>query len=401
MHPAPRLTEPSALRRRALPFLSGVVCLGLVGCGGDAPGPQDGAGPPITETSMGSMAVLPTWTTETVLSMGGPDAAPVHHFDQPVDVYRMDDGTVVVANSGTAEVRFYGPDGAPLATVAGAPGDSVGLAAPAWIDALPGDSLLVYDAATNHLVVLGPDRSVSRVASLQGAWTRPEYRGLLADGTVVMSDWPVTQPQGSQPTPQELRVFLHALDGSRVDTVGTFPHTVLVRSDDNRIGVPEFGPYTSVAASDDGMWVGLGRTYEVAYFGRAGGIQRIVRWAGPDRTVTQAHRDRLLEARLSTAGSETDRETVRRQHGAAVFASTLPAYGRIVAASDGEIWVEEYDPFGTDGGVTWTAFSAEGEALGQVTLEGRTALMDVGGGYITGLRQDGTATRVVVLRVER
>ena len=134
------------------------------------------------------------WTVDNrpVLEIGMVEGAPEYQLSQVRGAVRLVDGTVVVANGGTNELRWYRPDGHFARRAGGGgggPGEFVSLDAVA-LDR--GDSLAAWDGRQRRLSVFGRDGSFGRAATVPDltsvfAW----MRAVLPDGSVVL------QPAGT------------------------------------------------------------------------------------------------------------------------------------------------------------------------------------------------------------
>lgn len=77
-------------------------------------------------------------------------------------------------------------------------------------------------------------------------------------------------------------------------------------------GFPIFDAPTEVAARPDGFWVGTTKRNEVLQINKLGEVERIIRWTGPGRTVTdavkEAYYDELRARRAANPRSGEVRE---------------------------------------------------------------------------------------------
>ena len=110
----------------------------LLACGGGDP---QNASPPAPD--------LPEWevSSEPLLTIGIADGDSSYQFFQASAGLRLEDGTIVVANTGTNELRFYDADGRFLRTVGrlgGGPGEFQGLTS---VYSLNRDTLTTLDRA--------------------------------------------------------------------------------------------------------------------------------------------------------------------------------------------------------------------------------------------------------------
>lgn len=137
--------------RRALPI--GSVLLGaLLAC---HPEPAHTAIAALTLDS------LPT------LSIGITEGTQALELDRANSALRLANGRIVIANSGTGELRFFDSAGAVLGTV-GRKGEGPGEYSGAMtLYSGPGDSLLVYDAGNRRFTVADQDGHVGRIFPAQ------------------------------------------------------------------------------------------------------------------------------------------------------------------------------------------------------------------------------------------
>lgn len=193
------------------------------GCGSAAPSDAairiDSAGvllvehprlPPI-EASRIAIAAEP----DLVLGEGGALAGPDYEFFGIGGVSQLRDGTLVVANAGTSELRFYGADGRLLRSAGGA-GDGPGEFRDVghhWL--LAGDTVVVWDWRARRFQHFGPDGAFVRAASMVTApftgFAGPNPQAVLKDGRVIVIFNAVPRPtEGAERLP--LFVALYKID---------------------------------------------------------------------------------------------------------------------------------------------------------------------------------------------
>ncbi|HJR36471.1 MAG TPA: hypothetical protein VJ817_16055, partial [Gemmatimonadales bacterium] len=107
---------------------------------------RDSLGIPIVENRAPAEVRAP-WILDTssVVDIGSQSADPSQEFSGFVIPVLLSDGRIVVANSGSSELRFFGPDGVWVKSVGrrgGGPGEFEDLG---WLDAGAGDTLRTYD----------------------------------------------------------------------------------------------------------------------------------------------------------------------------------------------------------------------------------------------------------------
>ena len=118
----------------------------------------------------------------------------------------------------------------------------------------------------------------------------------------------------------------------------------------------------------------------------AGAKLRSIRVTGLDLTidgdVVRRTTDAMLE-RLPAA----EREDRRRQLESLPGPPTRPAFGRILIAPSGEIWVSQHAPADLDP-AAWTVFDADGRLLAVVAMPDLFRLEAVSGTRIAGVWRD-------------
>lgn len=118
-------------RSAALIALTTLAALALPACS-EGEGPQTGAAAleaaTTVEDSAGIRIVTTAVTPETPhwrvpsepeLQLGAVEGAPAHLFQRPEFAARLENGTVVVADFGSGQLRYFGTDGAHLTSVGG------------------------------------------------------------------------------------------------------------------------------------------------------------------------------------------------------------------------------------------------------------------------------------------
>src|ERR1700741_1142587 len=102
-------------------------------------------------------------SNERVLSLGVREGAPEQQLDRVTDALRLPDGSIVVANEGSAELRYFAADGRFL-DAAGRAGDGPGeVRAIARLWPARGDTVVAYDPLLKRLT------SFARAGRLAGS----------------------------------------------------------------------------------------------------------------------------------------------------------------------------------------------------------------------------------------
>lgn len=125
---------------------------------------------------------VPVWqlSPEPAVEIGVVDGDPFYQLFRAESSLRLDDGRIVVANTGTGELRFYDAAGGFLFKAGGRGGGPGEFRTLLRIYRYGGDSILALDAAGNRLSVFDTDGTYVRLAS-------PEQ--ISRDSTAPLDVW--------------------------------------------------------------------------------------------------------------------------------------------------------------------------------------------------------------------
>ncbi len=395
---------------RTFPIVSAVFLYGVAGCGGDGPAVADGRTPePTVRDSAGVRIVesvpdgLPVWTTdpEPVLSIGALDGSDAETLYQVNDVERRSDGSWLVANGSTEEVRVFDADGAYVRTIGRrgeGPGEFVALSR---LFVLPADSLAVYDSRQRRVSVFDADGALVREVTFEA----------LPEGTVTpfgrleSGGWGVRRSDGSYSTGGTGRGYearsteFHAIaapDGSAPSVFAELPGDlgwVVQAADFVSFRDVPFGPDNAMEVLGDRFVGGVTEHPEVRLWDASG--TEVERWrileaAAPLTEGAWNEVRRQEEAELTEvegdfppgfleAGEsfwiEVDRPQVR------------PHWQLLRTAATGETWVREHvERF--DASRRWRVFDASGSLTRAVHLPDGFELHWIGRDLVAGVVTD-------------
>lgn len=352
---------------------------------------RDSAGVTIVESRRAAWKADEAWTisTEPLLDIGLVDGPSEYQLYRASSAVRLSDGHFVVANGGTNELRFYDPDGKHLISIGRTgegPGEFQDLQR-VWI--LPGDSLLAYDFLPSRLSVFSPAGEFIRsqhYASPDGRQIL--IRGPLGDGSIIAAGAPIWNSPGATSGIMRDSVPYYRYNemGSLRDTLGLFPSVEVFRivtGDSWRLtGVP-FARAPVVAIAENTFHFGPANAYELYTYSANGELQRVVRVAHTARSVRPDDIARYRRERLELAEREGTRPSMERMLSMIPFPSTMPPYDRVVADSDGNLWLSDYRPVRRDR-ATWRVFSPDGILLGSVAAPAQFEVTQIGTDFILG-----------------
>ncbi len=309
---------------------------------------------------------------------------------------RTRSGAIAVADGDAQLIRVYDLAGRPLRTL-GRRGSGPGeFQAIDWI-AAAADSILAFDLVARRLTLFGAPGRV-RTASLEGAAgsiTAPLDR--FADGTLLVAAGDPTFPfPGTEGSVRHDSVTLIRIapEGDVLDTLARIAWAesfgVAIGEGDRRFLAPlprPFGPRASALVAGEEVVVGEGIRPELVVRDGDGAVRRIIRRERAPLPVTPDAIAAFKEARRrASAGrglqAEVDAALVAALD-SAPWPARLPAYERVLADAEGNLWVQDYG-VRRDQPESWNVFTAEGRWLGPVSAPARFRIEQVGRDWVLG-----------------
>lgn len=375
-------------------------------------GSTQGTTPPAIRDSAGITIVEnaePQWPSGSawqvgglVTSIGTATGDPEHELYQVLDATRLSDGTVVVGNSRSGEIRFFSEDGAFVRTVGstgGGPGEFRADALRA-LSHVAGDTLIAWDIYAQSFSVFAPDGEFVRSFKLDGSQRQHSFAGIFEDRSVLMHVFDHTysgpvedMPEGIARTPMIL--YRYGLDHRLVSSIEGILYSDRFQARWGPWGMMSteapFGRITTVNAGGTRVYVATGDRDEIAVYDRSGNIRMLIRRTLAPTYVTPAmighDRTRRLEEEEAHLAESGVTPRVRRMIAELPYPEVLPSYGRTVLDAELALWVEEFrvnddDPY------EWSVFDDGGIWLGRVSLPEGLEVFEIGTDYILGKMVD-------------
>lgn len=338
---------------------------------------RDSLGIPIVENGAPA-AIRAPWSLDTVsvIDIGSQSADPSQEFSGFVIPVLLSDGRIVVANSGSSELRFFGPNGAWVKSVGrrgGGPGEFEDLG---WLDAGAGDTLRTYDWGLRRLSVFSPEGDFVRPVFLHagGELWSPRPLGMLGDGRLIAQSQNAVTLE-SRPGAGRDTVPLFALDLIRgvADSLGNFPgHESMIHTGKGSVsaGSLPFGKDLHVLVHGSRVYVGTADGPEVLVLGTDGKVERVVRWTAAPVPVTPADIEAYTQAMSQefAPGQEERRERFLLRLKQTPFPKWKPAYAGLLAGPEGSIWIRRYTEPDWSAPTDFEVFDSTGRWLGEVRM---------------------------------
>jgi hypothetical protein len=344
------------------------------------------------------------------LSLGGEGS----ELNRVVGAVRLSDGRVVIGDAGDDVLRYFSPSGEALGEVGGRGDGPAEFRSLQAIGLTAGDTVWAYDFSHHKVVWVAPDMTVNRTVTVSPPLSSGLAVGVLAGDTILLGEsWSSVQVAAGTTTGlvrESVAYVRYSDDGAFVDTVGLHPGREIVISQENGRGVMSSAPFARAAvhahlgggsvadaSPADGFAVGAQIEHEVRLFSSSGALRRIVRWDGGDLALDAATAREWRSAQLEAARPD-DRAALRQQLADVELPDQRPAYGSILAAPDGSLWVAHFAPGGQEAD-RWDVFDPMGAWCCTATMPARFTPLSLGPDWVLGVSRDEMDVQHVELRV--
>ena len=293
-----------------------------------------------------------TIVEEPLVRIGILDGPLEYIFGDVTGAVRLDDGSIVVADEQSHNVRRYDAAGRHLWTSGregDGPGEYRGLR---LLRDCPGAAITVFDWVLDRITEMDSGGNVVDMRSLNSAGVNPYGEpACSADGRLVFTPWPEDRRSVLDRAVGESwrwRMSLrYALgDGATVLRSG-IPGAERTRISEGSVLPSYWGRSMVFAPGGTGVWYGTADNYELEHLDWTGRVTRIARWAGPDLAVTEEQVDRYRDY-LMGLDRYADPEGRRRfelevwPRRREYLPDRFPAYEALLALPDGGLWVRTH-----------------------------------------------------------
>ena len=345
---------------------------------------RDSAGVQIVAASRASTQQRATVTLRATpsLVLGASSADLMQEFaDVPAAVV-LSDGSVVIVNRATHELRFFSPR-AEFIKAAGRRGEGPGeFTTIAAFAVLAAESLAVQDWRTSRVSVFTHGGVLGRSFTLGPPPQRPRAAlvGPFSDGTLLGagSDYltDADPPPGLFTLTQT--AFRFTASGEPLAPVGNILEReylfVAGPSGVSRYVMP-YGFLGCIRVHGDSFLMGDGRSFEIREYSQSGALKRLIRGDPEPRRITSADKAGEKERILAFYGQKTASPGFERFWSAVPWRETMPAFKRFELAEDGWLWVELYR--GVNEAPRWLLFDTDRRARGFIDMPPRFEIRQI------------------------
>lgn len=350
--------------RRLAGLTLGALALGSCG---DARSPlvtvTDSAGVRITLSQPGPQTFAVVDSAPT-MSLGGPDAEGATQFSRIQGVHLDPMGRVWVADGQSAQLRIFLADGKPWKTLGGKGGGPGEFQQIRLLGPFRGDSVAVADDAQGRLTVFDPEGELSRTARFTvGDVPVPRTHDVFRDGS-VLGQTPrllvASSLEANQILVDTARLVRVDFDDGELTDLAEAPGPLWLWTGRNQVPLP-FTANPGLDLDGESLHLVAGsefrvRVFEAALLSEIYGVSRepqAVRDSDVEgyRAMTEEYLPERVQADYLAALDHPARPDV------------LPAYSRLVVATDRNVWVQRSAP-----DAVWEVFGQDRAWLGRVDM---------------------------------
>lgn len=371
----------------------------------------DSAGIRIVSSSRPAWGNSAPWRVELQPQMvvGRDDHRPGHGLFRVSDIAFLSDGSVVVANGGSGELRVFDRSGALLASM-GRAGDGPGeFRFLSDVTVGRGDTLRAWEAGGRGVSTFTRDGALVDSRRLMSD-ALPRFQNAFAPASeevvFFMLHDPTWKWPGAATRGRELLARME-IGGSSLDTLGEWP-TRLGRMMEVGGGEGLFGTarivirplspdtYMALGGRPERLLVGDGALPRLQVFDLHGVRFMEIQWNAPQRTLSEGEISQAIQASVA---QYPEPERARRISMLREFPfEEIPTFSQIIVDDLGYVWTKRSQLPGVSP-AQWDVFSPVGEWLGPVDLDATMNVMAISENAIAGVRRDEFDVEIVVLYV--
>ncbi len=397
---------------RAVSYAVSLVLTALLGTSCE-PSPPFGA--PIIGDSLGIAIVdhgavdpeaLPKLRLEAepLVSIGVVDGPDEYQFYDVIDAHRRRDGSIAVLDR-SRTIRVFDSLGVHVWT-AGSEGDGPGeFRRPQRVAELAGDTLVVWDGGPARFSLFVDPGKLVRTRAVAPLAGSSRVLGLSNTDRLVVAHQLVERGVVNSHSAITVNVELYLLHVADVQLALLGRELLVIQYQE----IDEGGAYSPaifeaaavLAPAAEGFWYGDAKRYELRRTTVLNGVDRIVRWQGPDRAIDESDFDAVLETWAGGSSATPEMRQLMRKYGRShPRAEQFPSYEELLTDAAGGLWVREFVRDHEDDGLRrWTIFSPDGTRIvGRLEHGANFRPLRVDRGWVLGVERGELDVERIVLR---
>lgn len=332
--------------------------------------------------------------SEPSLVIGAVEGDSNYQFFGISGAHRTADGSFVVVNAGSRNVRVYDLQGVFVRSFGSRGAGPEEFEMPV-LAGVTSDTLVVVDARHHRLSMVHPTAGITRVARVAdevGGYLNPS--GAFGNGQVVFGG---AMDMGRTQIEQGLNrahTFYRSCDpdGALAADFGYkmgadfYIKTPGTRGFESRPQLVPFGRVPLATVSPERFYFGSGDAWEIEVYDPSGTLTHLIRYDREPTPITDEHVNGYIEDMSSNFPAE-NRTRVRQLLSEIPVPESFPPYEGLLADALGSLWVADYALPGADSSA-WTIFDSSGKLSGRLTAPQGLHILEIGEDYLLGVYRD-------------
>jgi hypothetical protein len=334
-----------------------------------------------------------------VMTIGRNDGLPGHALHRIAGGFRLDDGTIVVADGASNEIRLFDATGRLIRALGGAgagPESFVALHA-VWLS--PPDSIVAFDLGANRLVWWMPDGRFGRSVTMDSEHAQA-ILARLGDGTYLGIRLPGQRrmPSGTSRV-DSVRLVRMDRDGQHMHDIARLPwqiwhavmHPVANRTFYN---ASPFDPTGVAAAYSNRVYYAWGGESQVRRFSTSGAADRAMPLPMAGMPLSTATWNDWIETRA--AADRANSAMIRRTLQSLPRPSTQPVLDRLFVDDEGLLWIREFAAPGARA-ARWRVFDDSGTERARLDVPEAFKPLHIGVHHVLAVITDDAGVEIVAV----
>ena len=321
---------------------------------------------------------------------------PAHALDRVYGGLVQPDGSVLIGNSGTAELRLFGKDGMHRLSVGRmgrGPGEFQSIS---WIQRFRADSILVFDLRAQRFSVWSAGGVFGRTFRIEPAPRSLRPVGILPDGSVLTVAESQYDPRSRTGLVRdELVLSRVAPTGQVIRELGRFPGAewlLYEHPSSFRSAQLPFGYQGHLVVSGAGFVDGSSTSSHLTVYDSTGAVVRRIDVPGSARRLSS----REIRDHLASVQDDAERDAFRR-HLEAGGGRDAPRFLDLRTDRSGNLWIQ-LPPRPGSTTAKWLVMDLSGTVLGSVSLPAASLPLDIGADAMLVRETDGSGVQRVSVR---
>jgi hypothetical protein len=136
------------------------------------------------------------------------------------------------------------------------------------------------------------------------------------------------------------------------------------------------------------FYYGAGERFEISVYSLDGEVRKLIKRVETDRTVRPEDIEAYKEESLQDAPDDPNvRREWQRLLDEAPYASSFPAFNRLLVDREGNLWVQEYERPRVET-LSWSVFDPAGQWVSDISVPRGLRILEAGADYVMGLTLD-------------